>query len=369
MIKNLDIWLPDYFDRMIRNRLSIKAQVTKPTHIFFCLADHFEPYWNKPTPDVAFSRVTDWIEQYPKIAGRHHDADGRIPKLTLFYPEEEYDEKIFLKLADFCHQGFAETEIHLHHDNDTSVGFREKLIGFKKILSEKHGLLSRHKQTGETLYGFIHGNFSLDNSRADGRWCGVNDELNILEETGCYADFTEPSAPGDTQTAKVNSIYYAVDDPHRPKSHNTGIDMESGKKGQPGLLMIQGPLALNWKRRKWGVLPRIENSSLAATTQVREDRVDLWVRQGIHVKGRPDCIFVKVYTHGCQESNKDYLLSGGLDRLFSILENNYNDGTRKMLHYVSAREMFNVAKALEAESSLPFSSMFDYCLCLTNNRQ
>lgn len=371
MIKNLDIWLPDYIAQMTRNPLKAGTSAAngseRPLHLFFCLADHFEPYWRSPTPDIALERVMEWINQYPAIAKRHQDSDGRLPKLTLFYPEEEYDEKIFLALSEFCRKGYAEIEIHLHHDQDTSQGFREKLLRFKKILSERHGLLSKNKETGEIQYGFIHGNFALDNSRADGKWCGVNNELDILEETGCYADFTEPSASETTQTAKINSIYYAIDDPKLPKSHNTGSDMECGKLRQKGLLMMQGPLGLNWKRRKWGILPRIENSSIAATTPIQEDRVDLWVRQGVHVKGRPDCIFIKVYTHGCQESNKDYLLSNGLDRLYSILETRYNDGERFILHYVSSREMFNVAKGLEEEAALPFSTMFDYRLCRLND--
>ena len=37
-------------------------------------------------------------------------------------------------------------------------------------------------------FGFIHGNWCLDNSRADGRWCGLNNELILLRELGCYAD-------------------------------------------------------------------------------------------------------------------------------------------------------------------------------------
>ena len=53
--------------------------------------------------------------------------------------------------------------------------------------------------TGELRFAFIHGNWSLDNSRPDGRWCGLNNELILLRELGCYADFTLPSAPSDTQ--------------------------------------------------------------------------------------------------------------------------------------------------------------------------
>ena len=73
----------------------------------------------------------------------------------------------------------------------------------------------------------------------------MNNEIEILRETGCYADFTLPSAPSPTQTRKINSIYYAVDDPHRPKSHDWGIDVGSRTRAvRRGLMMIQGPLVL-----------------------------------------------------------------------------------------------------------------------------
>ena len=65
----------------------------------------------------------------------------------------------------------------------------------------------------------------------DGRCCGVNDEIDILRETGCYADFTLPSSPSPTQTRKINSIYYAVDDPLEPKSHDWGTDV--GRAASP----------------------------------------------------------------------------------------------------------------------------------------
>ena len=83
------------------------------------------------------------------------------------------------------------------------------MLAFKELLADRHGLLARRRDTGELPYGFIHGNWALDNSRPDGRCCGVNNELAILRETGCYADFTLPSAPSPAQTAKINSIYYA----------------------------------------------------------------------------------------------------------------------------------------------------------------
>ena len=198
-------------------------------------------------------------------------------------------------MADLCRAGYGEVEIHLHHDNDTAENLRRTLTDYKMRLHEKHGLLSTNRETGEISYGFIHGNWSLCNSRRDGRWCGVNNEITVLQETGCYADFTLPSAPSDTQTRKVNSIYYAVDCPGKPKSHNWGIDAEVGKVSD-GLLMVQGPLSLNWHRRKFGLFPRIENSGLFGNNPPSKERIESWLDTGISVQGALEHVFVKIYT-------------------------------------------------------------------------
>jgi hypothetical protein len=76
--------------------------------------------------------------------------------------------------------------------------------------------------------------------------------------------------------------------------------------------------------------------------------VDQWVRTGIHVEGRPEWIFIKIHTHGTQEGDMDTLLGQPVDAMHDYLESTYNDGRDYVLHYVSAREMYNIAKAAEA---------------------
>jgi len=342
--KNLHLWFPAY----IRKTLKWNPRIKKPLHIVFTIVDHFEPYWGKVSHDTALKRVKTWVDRLPEIAGRHVDSRGTSPKYTFFYPEEEYKYEYLDMLEGLCRRGYGDVEIHLHHDNDTPEGLREKLVNFKTVLYERHGLLRRDKKTGKIMYGFIHGNWALDNSRRDGRWCGVNNELIILKETGCYADFTLPSAPSDTQTSKINSIYYAKDDPEKPKSHNTGIDVTSGKKPGEDLMIIQGPLAVNWNRRKYGIFPRIETGEISYSNPPTLERVDLWVKQHIHVRGKPEWIFIKIHTHGTQEKNSEMLLNGGLERIYKYLEEGYNDGKNYILHYVSAFEMYNIIKAAEA---------------------
>ena len=349
MLKNTHIWLPAYLAR------KLPRDFVQPTHVFFCFVDHFEPLWNKASQYQGLERIEQWFEKYPPMAQRFRDADGRPPQHTFFYPAEEYVPEYLDLLAQLCGQGFGEVEIHLHHDNDTAENLRRTIEDFKVKL-QGHGFLSQGR------YGFIHGNWSLDNSRPDGRWCGVNNELQVLRDTGCYADFTLPSAPSECQTRKINSIYYATDDPLWPKSHDTGVDVCVGGNPSGDLLIVQGPLALNWKSRKFGLLPRIENSDIASTSPATPDRVDNWVRQRIGVAGKPDWVFVKVHTHGCQELNFDTALGESATAMHEYLHQEYNDGKRFLLHYVTAREVFNLIKAAEAGKSGEPNQFKDFVL-------
>ena len=326
-----------------------------PTHVFFCFVDHYEPLWEKPTLAVARSRVDHWIQNYPAMADQFRDADGRPPRHTFFFPAEEYQPSFLKPLEQLAGGGYGEVEIHLHHDNDTDVVLESKLNDFKAQL-ESHGFLSQGR------YGFIHGNWALDNSRPDGRWCGVNNELQVLRNTGCYADFTLPSAPSETQTAKINSIYYATDDTRCPKSHNVGVDVQVGQPPCGDLLMVQGPLALNWRDRKRGLLPRIEHADVAGHTPVTPARIDLWLSQRISVVGKPDWVFVKVHTHGCQERNFSAGCGDDAARMHRYLQEQYNDGERYILHYVTAREVYNLVKAAEAGRSDPIPDLRDFIL-------
>jgi len=165
---------------------------------------------------------------------------------------------------------------------------------------------------------------------------------------GCYADFTYPSAPSETQPSKINSIYYTKSNGKKAKSHNRGIDAKAGSYTSGDLLMVQGPLTLNWQHRKKGIFPRIENGEISGVNPPREERVDLWVKQRISVKKKPEWIFVKVYTHGAPEKNADILLGEPMDQMYAYFEKKYNDGMDFALHYVSAREMYNIIKAAEA---------------------
>ncbi len=342
--KHIDIWLPSFLRGGWRE--PVPAGTTR--HLLFCFVDHFEPRWKSPTYEVECERVARWHEGYPKLCAGHRDADGRPPVHSFFFPSEEYREEHLDALVDLCRQGLGEIEIHLHHDNDTVDGLRENLRSFTRILTERHDALPRDPRTGQALWSFIHGNWALDNSHPSGRGCGVDNELVVLREEGCYADFTLPAAPDPCQTTTINSIYYAAGKPGHRKSHDTGVPVQVGGTPSGDLMIIQGPLGFQWRNRKFGLIPRIENADVRASSPPTPERVANWVDTGVHVRGRPEWVFVKIHTHGSQEPDAEVLLGSPMDRAFTELETRYNDGVNWRLHYVSAREMYNIAKAAEA---------------------
>jgi hypothetical protein len=195
----------------------------------------------------------------------------------------------------------------------------------------------------------------------------------VLRETGCYADFTLPSAPSPTQTRKINSIYYAQDDPHRPKSHDTGTDVGRGPAPDRALMMIQGPLLLNWGSRKWGLLPRLENGCLQGTQAPSLARLKLWLKARVQVPTRPDWFFVKLYTHGAHEPNMPVLLGEPMVRFHQELTRWANEDSMFHFHYVTAREMYNLARAAEAgwqgsvEEARDFQLTFNGCAPARNS--
>ena len=318
------------------------------TEVLLCIVDHFEPQVGRPAADVSRKRLEDWIERYPGIAGSHRDFSGRIPKHSFFYPWDEFDAWEFERLSAHCADGWGEIELHLHHRDDTDQTLRAKL---REALEAYRGFgaLSAWPD-GRPAFGFIHGNWALDNSRTDGgrNYCGVNNEITILQEEGCFADFTFPSWQEFSQPRTTNSIYYAVDDPLRPKSHDRGIKAKVGRTDASGLPIIQGPLIPSFGIANGRPRFTMDDGDLASYRRYTPERLARWISAGIHVSGRPNRVFIKLHTHGAADANRQALLGEDLDRLFADAESQYNDGSCFRLYHVTAREMFNLVKATEA---------------------
>ena len=149
----------------------------------------------------------------------------------------------------------------------------------------------------------------------------------------------------DLPAERVSHIYWAVDDPHRPKSHDRGIDVGASPRPADSLLMIQGPLLLDWNRRKFGVLPRVENACLQRSQPPDARRIDLWLKARISPAANPNWYFAKLHTHGVNEPNQSVLLSDPMVRFHNALKERMERNVHFHAHYVTARQMANLALA------------------------
>jgi hypothetical protein len=249
--------------------------------------------------------------------------------------------------------GLGEIELHYHHADDTAESLRGAL---RKTIERfrRAGLLLQLGTPLSKRFGFIHGDWALDNSAA-GKFCGVNGELSLLQDLGCWADLTMPSA-NECQTRKINSIYYAADSATRSKSHDWGCDAHVGETKQSGLMLMQGPIGIGMR----GLRPQIENASLTSANWGTPARISRWIDAHVHVRGRPEWLFVKLHTHGAIEGDFDALFGERARRMHAVLAQRYNDGRRFRLHYVTARQAFNLARAAEAGQSGDPSAFLDW---------
>jgi hypothetical protein len=333
--RHAEIWLAPY----LRDRLRKALRATKPKRVWVTVADHYEPLGMGASVETALGRVARWRDRWPRISGDSPlDASGQRPQYSFFYPQEEYRRDLLEGIAEMVRLGTGDVEVHLHHDHEQRESFILKVTEFCRRLTDDHGLLRQRE--GRTVFGFIHGNWALDNSRPDGRWCGLNGEIALLRDLGCYADFTMPSLPSPTQGRVVNQIYWCTSNAdHRPRSFDHGIEATVGGGRRGDLLMITGPLGVRCGER---LLPRLEAGELAGYDLPTPARVRRWFDLAPTIG---EDLFLKLYTHGAPERNFEPLLNGGLGNLFHwIAEEAERRGIE--LHWATAWQMYQAAHAL-----------------------
>lgn len=345
--RGVHLWGRGYLESLARREA---PDPHRPVHLYVCIADHYEPRWRRPTLEVERSRVTDWVNRYPAIADRHRDHAGRPHVRSLFFPVEEYRPEHLDGINVLRGRGLVDVEVHLHHDDDTADHLRQTLTDFAKLLHTQHGCL-RAREDGTIEYAFIHGNWALDNSHPEGLYCGVNNELSVLVETGCYADMTLPCVPSPCQTPRINEVYYARGAPGRARAHETGRPVTVGSARRDGeLMLIPGPFGLHLRSRARGLVPRIEAAMLEPENPVPAAmRVASWIANAPALPGAPNHRFIKLHAHGCNGTAPDWFLTpdGPFDRLLTTLEDATRDADRYVLHYVTARELYETVVKLE----------------------
>lgn len=319
-------------------------------HYIITVANHFEPGWSE---NGVLDHKTQMrrLKEYHKVARETgeavRDADGTKFRHTNFYPAEQYHPEILDIMAEMQADGLGEVEVHLHHgveEPDTAENLRTTLVGFRDTLAERHRCLSREGDDNRPMYAFVHGNLALANS-CGGRYCGVDNEMQILEETGCYADMTLPSAPDQSQVRVINQIYECGGPLDQAVPHAFGRRARVNGH-QPQLpLIFTGPLVMNWTRRIGGVpVPRIDDGALTANQPLDAARSRRWTSANITVDGRSDWVFIKLYCHGFFDHDQSACIGEDARQFFAQMVE-MADKAGETVHFATAREAFNIARA------------------------
>lgn len=332
--RRYQIFLPDYLLRW--STLGTQPLFpSRPTHILLLMTDHFEP------PNHDKTLLPDWARRYRELAARHHDSLGRPPQHTWFYFGEQAHESALQQLAALTAADLGEVELHHHHSFFTEPRLREALSA-SIALFQKYGFL--RTDDGRTQFAFIHGNSGLDNSNG-AAVCGVDTELRLLHDLGAFADFSFPSLYETSQPRTVNAIYAARDD-GGPKSYDHRLPLGALRDGTADLMIFEGPLIFSPSLKVRHLFLDLDDGDIHAAEHASPARVDRWIRANVHVPERPDWVFIKLFAHGASTpGDVDAVLGSDYDAMLSYLEHAYNDGSRFILHYVTAREAYNVARA------------------------
>ena len=342
-------WLARY--PFIRARSLMEQTAFEKKHIVIMVANHFEPSWSEGGLLDHKSQMVR-LKEYHRMARETgeavRDADGTKFRHTNFYPAEQYHPEILDVMAEMQSEGLGEVEVHLHHGverPDTAENLRRELVEFRDTLAERHKCLSRMAGRDTPMYAFVHGNLALANS-CGGRFCGVDNEMEILRDTGCYADMTLPSAPDQSQVAVINQIYECALPIDEAVPHRRGNRVSTNGK-EPSLpLIVTGPLVFNWTRRIAGLpFPRIDDGALTANQPLNIARFNRWRAANVTVAGRSDWVFIKLYCHGFFDADQSTCIGEDARGFFGkLVEESEKTGACK-IHFASARETFNMVSA------------------------
>lgn len=335
-------WFFGYVEKLLSGEY-FAENLEEVEHLMFIIADHHEPGC---TPKNILSSK-NWVDNYKKNTKEIIDDYGRVIQYTWFYPWDHKCEPVMHNLNELVYGGLGEIEFHWHHGNHDNISFEAELAKGLSWFSSFGALLSEGNKS-KTRFGFIHGNWALDNSTKT-KHCGVNRELDILKRAGSYADFTFSTLSTSAQPSMFNSIYYAIDNDEN-KSYDSGKEAVVGSKGV-GYMIFQGPSGFDFTDYQFEV------GALEAKSPYKSHRVDLWARHSVYIKGFPKWRFIKVHTHGV--TARDVILSNQFREMAEDLSK-YAKNIDAKLHYITTREAYNLVKAVESGQTGDPNDYLDY---------
>ena len=287
------------------------------------------------------------------LFGRFRDSDGRPPRHTFFYPVEEYEPEYLDALAGLCRAGLRRGRgppaPRRRHGRRPAA---DAAASSRTTLADRHGLLSRDRadrRARPTASSTATGPWTTPARTAGG--AASTTSWTSCARPGCYADFTLPSAPSPTQTPQDQQHLLRGRRPAPARSRTTpGRDVGDGPARPTAAAADPGAAACSTGgSRKWGLLPRIENGCLQGS-QPPTHRAARRSGCGRASRSRPGPTgsSSSCTPTAADEANQPVLLGEPMVRFHEALADRPRRDPHFHFHYVTAREMYNLARAAEA---------------------
>jgi hypothetical protein len=289
-------------------------------------------------PSVDSGGMRDLLKMFASLAAEHTDSDGRKFQLTFACPGRDTDSTTLYMLTDYCRRGLGEVEYLIPWDYSSEVSMRDELGQGLRFFNSR-GWMST---VGSEIRFAVVGEGRGDERGGD----DFRKQASVLSDLGCYADMSFPGARNSLQQSSVNTMFMVSSADYDP--YNESDELRAGRLGKGGLLVVEGPFLIDWTDWRFTLRPYVEDGYLSPETPPDPGRVDSWVRANVHVIGQPNWIFVKLTIGGLSNAASAQSLGHSFDQSLMYLEEVYNDSEMYRLHYVTAREMYNVAMAAQA---------------------
>jgi hypothetical protein len=339
MIRGFENWLP-----ALRRKQRPTENALGTRHVMIAVCNRFESS-EKATKEGGAALLEHWRRDFSRLADEFHGAQEIAPRHTLFFPVEEAEAAWVPELGELCKTTGDEIELMAPRPVESAERLRETIQRGKDHLA-RHGWLSRDK-TGAVRYGFIQGAKASNSPR-------LISHQPILRETGCYASFLPPEFVDGMPPEFDNSLCYAYDGDLKDRSaglRRVRAEREQRVETNDGLLLVPPPVARDWNRKKFGLLPHLEVSELSATKPPSRERLRLWLDCRITVEARPNWVFIPLHTNGLDPENSRMLLGEPMRKFYRTLAKVTADDESLRFHCVTAREFINILHAAEAGHS------------------
>ncbi len=280
----------------------------------------------------------DMLDEIDACAEGHIDSDSRRLQITFMFGVPNPDPSALSILSEYCRAGLGEIECLLPCDISSLEDFREQLPRIVEVL---HTYGWARTADSQVRFAVLRNQFECVSADADYR-----SQIRTLHDLGCYVDLTFPCVGSSCQPGKVNSICLVssgADDPF-----GEACDLRAGEISSGDLLLVSGPFLIDWTDWRLKYRPFAESGRLTPAALPDRTRAQSWLRARVHVTGQPNWIFVKLIIDDVVDADAARTICGGLHEAFESLEESCSITVTSRLHFVTAREMYNIIRAAEA---------------------